>query len=621
MGWTRNLRWSHLPWFEKATVTVLTAGVCLTTGGLPGPSRVFSQAVQEASVLNAPRPRRLLDADWPLVQDVSADGRIGVGRQRAGWSTLRVVTRDLATGESRVLFSGGGRSTISDDGRVVAFQTANQLAFVGTEPGAAPDVVPPVPGTTVYPVDWAPNGDAVLVQVGRAVADGGQRGPELAWFIRADRSFRPIRAFAPGQEPTLPRIAPSGRHIAFTAPAPQGAEGRFVFVMDIDGRAIEPIVAVSGASPNPVWTPDSRRLLFTQERDGRVDLWSIAIENGRTAGEPRLVYPALNGFLLGISKGGVLYYRRSNSPNDSEYAGNFSHIVPRDSQAGHGPVTVVGCCPSLAPDGKSIALVNFGGQLVVRRIDSSAERTQRLPGAVVTSPKWLPDSSGLIAVVQAGPRRDAAAFYQVDVSSGDFRRLFEVGTRSGEGDVAPDGKTLYAVARPGQGQPAGIVAVDLASGRERLVVTLSSDRQMFGFPAIAVSPDGRTLAATMFTDPGQTRILLAIVGVDGSNYREVTSYDSSWVAARWLPDGKAVLFPAFDDARNWRIMRASIEDGSTKWDGLSYDSLAPLVPDIRLNPGNFSGLDVSQDGARVVVSTLTLAKSEIWTLDGLSWDR
>jgi Tol biopolymer transport system component len=119
----------------------------------------------------------------------------------------------------------------------------------------------------------------------------------------------------------------------------------------------------------------------------------------------------------------------------------------------------------------------------------------------------------------------------------------------------------------------------------------------------------------------QTEGRIFTVGVDGSGYRDVASIPGGWPDLRWTPDGRSLLFPAFDAQRNWRIMRVELSSGNVSPDGLSFDLLEPLVPEIRLNPGNFSGLDVSPDGTRIVVSTLTLARSEIWTLDGLRWER
>jgi hypothetical protein len=68
-------------------------------------------------------------------------------------------------------------------------------------------------------------------------------------------------------------------------------------------------------------------------------------------------------------------------------------------------------------------------------------------------------------------------------------------------------------------------------------------------------------------------------------------------------------------------MRIPAGGGPGEFDGVSYTNLAPLVPDNRMVPGNFNGFDVSPDGSRLVLSTLTFDKFEVWALERRSWAR
>ena len=36
-----------------------------------------------------------------------------------------------------------------------------------------------------------------------------------------------------------------------------------------------------------------------------------------------------------------------------------------------------------------------------------------------------------------------------------------------------------------------------------------------------------------------------------------------------------------------------------------------------MSPGNFNNIDVSPDGTRIIASSLTFTKNELWTLDSL----
>jgi len=580
-----------------------------------------------ASSDGRPVPRRVLDADWVAPQDISANGRFAVGRDRAGYNTLSVVLRDLSTGQSRTLATGGGAS-VSDDGKYVAFVSGRSLGMVSTAVGASPEIIPAPEGAFLRLADWAPDGNAVLVSISRRAdaSTGRLASVELAWLSRSGHTLRSVRTFEPWQGPVdnedEARVSPDGRFIIFAAAPRSGSSDRFVYVMDAEGRTLEPVVTTAGLRRFPTWAPDGKHVLFTEDRSGRTGLWSVVVENGRAGGEPRLLYPDLSGNLLGITTAGTLYYRRSSSLGNSEYAGNYAHIVRRDHSPADRPVTFTGCCASWSRDGAMLALI-VEGRLVVREVSSNEERSYELPGAVVESPGWLHDASGLIVVVQSKPGRETAGFYRVDLASGAATRVLDVGpSRSSNVALSPDGRTLYLATRHRSGPFTGIAAVDLATGAEQPVASFPAGTQQFGPPAIAVSPDGATLAVAVSTNLDETERLIFTVAVDGSNLREVTRpFPGAWQSLRWTPDGTALVFPAFDERRNWRIMRLPAEGGTASFDGLSFDTLAPLVPDIRMNPGNFSGLDVSPDGTRIIVSTQTMAKFEVWTLDHLSWDR
>jgi len=275
---------------------------------------------------------------------------------------------------------------------------------------------------------------------------------------------------------------------------------------------------------------------------------------------------------------------------------------------------------SWSPDGTTIGLLNRS-KLLTRQISSGNERTFDLPAAAVSSPLWVADGSAVIVTtLRVG---ESGVIYRVNVPSGDSQRLFALGpTQSRPFAVSRDGKTVYLGKRLESGRFGGIVAVDVVSGLERHVVSFPAVAQDTVAPAVSLSPDGRTFAIMVQPSGSQTEGRIFTVGVDGSGYRDIGAVPASgWTDLRWTPDGRSLLFPAFDAQRNWRIMRVELSSGKVSPDGLTFDLLGPLVPEIRVNPGNFSGLDVSPDGTRIVVSTLTLARSEIWTLDGLRWER
>ncbi len=201
--------------------------------------------------------------------------------------------------------------------------------------------------------------------------------------------------------------------------------------------------------------------------------------------------------------------------------------------------------------------------------------------------------------------------------------------------MSPDDKTLYLGVRNNPGGPiTGIVGVDLATGVERPVLTLPGTGIAGGI-GLAVSSDGATLAVMVLVAPspvkgtqgaffgpsGEARIFT--VGVDGSGYREVFGPFANGAGSliadkmRWTPDGRTIVFVAFDANVNWRLMRVPAEGGKAEFDGLDFDTLASRLSGLRMVPGSLSNFDLSPDGSRALVSTFTLSTNELWALDNL----
>jgi Tol biopolymer transport system component len=591
---------------------------------------------------SSPAPRRVLDGEWTELFGMSADGRLVVGQRVVRVGTQELVVRDLSTGTARGLAMCGAGPELSDDGTLAACALPNwsELNIVETESGAPRLSIVAPPAVSYRAVDFAPDGRSILIEINKANAEGPRSGPvEYAWLTLADHSLRSIRTFerwaAPANHQLEPEVSPDGRFVAFVAAPAPDTQDQYVYVMDADGQTIEPVVSASGRRGWPKWTPDSRHILFTEERGSGTGLWSVAVENGRAAGQPRLLYGNIGGdtALLGITKAGVLHYRR-NDVGSGRYAGNAAHVVPRTHAATGSqqrPMTFRGCCAAWAPDGQRLAYLGGDGAVVVRRVETGEERSYEIRGAGVanlpTHPWYHDDSAVLVAgtnETSAGAAENNERLYRLDLGSGAVSPVLNVGPlRSWNAALSKDDRTLYVAKRDAPGGPfTQIVAVDIATGTERRVSALPADITVT-HPEIVVSPDGTTLGIGAVVGPvWQSDGWIFTVKVDGTDFRDLGGggLPGFWGGSplRWTPDGRSLLFRAFDAERDWRIMRIPASGGAVEPDGVSYATVAPLVPDIRMVRSNFNGLDVSPDGSRLVVSTLVAPKFEVWAIDGVA---
>jgi Tol biopolymer transport system component len=561
---------------------------------------------------------------------MSADGRYVVGPERSGYNGYNVVLRDLQSGETRVL-GEAFQSRISRDGSRVAFGCATAgsrgLCMVGTARGSSPQRVADFPkGVDVVPVDWHPSGDLVLVAWRRT--ENTVAYEDLAWLSLTDRSFKTLRTFekwqVPGRTLLSSSISPDGRFIAFTMERSRESADRGLYVIGSDGQNETAVINAAGEADFPVWTPDGRHVLFLGDVGGVRALWALSVQEGRAVGEPTVVNREIGGMPgirpLGVTNTGTLIYRRTEGNLNYEFVSSRDPIGSR-------AVAFVGIHAAWSSTG----LVAFLREtrdvvdLVVRDIATGVEKRYRRRGFdFYHDLVWLPDASGVLFYAQ-DETPATRGIYLFDTRTETFRKLTGVGGegrwRKGSFTVSHDGRTLFVpVSEVGWQESApvsGVAAIDIATGEERLLMSIASESDRSADVSLDLSPDGRTLAVSMAAPKGGSVRILA-VGVDDGAVREVTSaLATGWVGnnTRWTPDGRSLLVVAFDANRDWRIVRIPAEGGEPVFDGLDYRRLATLVPELRMAAGNFNGFDISPDGSQVIVSTWTLGRQELWAID------
>jgi hypothetical protein len=87
-----------------------------------------------------------------------------------------------------------------------------------------------------------------------------------------------------------------------------------IYVIDVQGGGARPLVEHPAADRLVGWLPGSDIVLFSSDRSGTTDLWSVRVVNGRTNAEPR---PVRSGFFqsaaVGFADGALFYTVRTGS--------------------------------------------------------------------------------------------------------------------------------------------------------------------------------------------------------------------------------------------------------------------------------------------------------------------
>jgi dipeptidyl aminopeptidase/acylaminoacyl peptidase len=304
------------------------------------------------------------------------------------------------------------------------------------------------------------------------------------------------------------RIAPDGALVAYVvgeaAQEHVGTRRSAVWLADADGSE-QPRQLTAGcrADWSPRWAPDGRRIAFLSDRQdaGVGQVYLLDLEAGGEA--HRLTdHPAGVSELAWSPDGRMLAYvaRQAETAQERERreAGDDARVL---SQA----VRRASLWVLDVPDGSAPGVLAAARQLT--------PATQHVGAYMVNSFCWLPDGSGLVAVVSAGPRGDDMArpdLVVVDLA-GASRSLgvFE-GLTFGP-VCSPDGSTLAFVAAEGA-IPARFVlqTLPLAGGAPRVVLP----GYAASFHQVAWLPDGSRLLAQV--EQGQRDRLLAIDVASGA---------------------------------------------------------------------------------------------------------
>jgi TolB protein len=183
---------------------------------------------------------------------------------------------DLYKGEDRLVAGGLGVQSspaFSPDGGWIAFshtQSRESEIYVVPSAGGKPRRVTRVGGINTSPT-WSPDSRRLVFTSDRA------GNPQL--YLTEVDGGTPRRITFDGKWNDLGDWSPSGDRIAF---ASQQSGGYQIRVVEPSGLSDErPITYGEGSSEHPSWAPDGRHLVFTSTRGGRSGLWVVEVDGGR----------------------------------------------------------------------------------------------------------------------------------------------------------------------------------------------------------------------------------------------------------------------------------------------------------------------------------------------------
>lgn len=618
-------------WMLAAGVIVTIGSVVLMLEGGRIRNRWFSRDGPNAAPAGAAASTTTRKLSPPLMASAGRPSRDGRYLPYTDYPAGDLWYWEIATGLTHQVTrkptgsaEEGGSSVMSPDGSRIAYMWwtldgAYDLRVVSAD-GTQPRVILPRGAADLpVPLEWSADGTQILcllehkdgrVDLSLVPADGG--------------ALRILQTFGRGQ-PRQVSLSPDGRFVVYDFPRDFRSLQSQLVILGTDGSPPHALIDEPNNNMNPFWTPDGAHVFFTSDRSGSMDGWVVEVSDGVARGEPTLV--ARNLALVqpvALTSDGVYHYWLDTSALEV-------FTVPVDLGAGTPPTSgkptrvsagVVGghVGPDWSADGRSLAYVtrvpstgtnlNRGANRITILDTVSGRRRDVVPqlsALNIASPRWSPD--GRSVIVRGTSLENRMGYFQVDMTTGEAAPILLIDSPNNESDygayhVSADGRALLFIHTP-----RGIVAHDLSSGQEAIVIDRKT-HALTGLRGFAASPDGSSLAFSAGTGQGQTSARGVFVQISGGPPRELFRVKAPEFAVvqMWTPDSQEVLFTRFRQGQD------ALKDPHQLWT-VSASGGEPRDTGVRI-PGftNFYPTALSSDGRRLAY-TVGQTAAELWSME------
>ena len=275
--------------------------VFATNNPSTGLQRVSANGGIPAVVTRPDRQRDEADHLWP---EVLPGGRVvlfTITAHTGGLYNASIAALDLGTQTTTILIRGGIDAHYVESGHLV-YVAAGTLRAVPFDlrrlavRGPAVPVVSRLVTTRSGAGEFGIARDGTLVYVDVTAGSQSTRARTLVWVDRTGKE-EPIAA--PTRSYEAPHISPDGKQLA-VAITDQESD---IWVWDLVRRAdLRRLTFDSGVDTFPAWTPDSRRIVYSSQSGGALNIWWKAANE--TGPAERLTTSANNQWSTSVSSDG-----------------------------------------------------------------------------------------------------------------------------------------------------------------------------------------------------------------------------------------------------------------------------------------------------------------------------
>lgn len=341
---------------------------------------------------------RLPGSPWVLFTGVATSGN---------WGEADIVAQNLGSGERKVVVKRGHAARYVSSGHLVFARggTLYAVAFDAQRAEARGREVPVVQGVATNEgngyAPYAIGADGSLAYVSGATI-GLSR--DIRSVVRVDQRGEPTSLSIDPRTYSAPRASPDGSMVAVEVA--DSDKHVHIWVMDAKTGGATQVTFDSDEDRYPVWTSDSREILYVSRRGKEFALWRKAADG---TGEARKVLAGTDSLVAtDVHDHTLVYHDRG--------AGEERDLFTLDL-AGNGKPQVVLSTPDdessarVSPDGKWLAYVSTpkGGSTPDRKVyvrpfsNAAAGGLRPVSEGMGASPVWSPKGDEIYYFVATGP--------------------------------------------------------------------------------------------------------------------------------------------------------------------------------------------------------------------------
>jgi Tol biopolymer transport system component len=472
------------------------------------------------------------------------------GRYLAGSSTQGLLLHEVSLNTDRLLTTDGGFASepcFTPDGR--------RIVYASFKDGRSEIRIINVDGTgerTILSSDEYGAADVSGITADGKSAALGLFRKDRTWqvgMVSLETGKLTILKDNEWRDTYVGTFSPDGRWLVYQAQVSKDdRRSGAVYTVATDGSAQYTLTPGTAADEFPFFTPDGSRVVFTVLREGRKDLWSVRVADGKPVGEPAIATTDI-GRVMGFARDGSFYYNKFTL-RASIYV---AEVNPATWKLKSAPKEVSNAFrydnavePAWSPDGKALAY-RSEDKIVLHRFDGTPEREIRLLAGYRSLDGWAPDGKSLVVTGVTG---DGTGLRFFDLETLSERTIWDLPL-----GVAyfsnTDSKVVFYITgdsaplQEDKVPPAVTIRLmrhDLQTGAEKeLYHTEALKMRVNG---LTLSPDGRSLAFIKSDQPDGKSRSLWLLPVSGGEPRELLSVGATegLLQVYWTQDSKALLW-------------------------------------------------------------------------------